>query len=107
MGKKSTVTDNTRTLDLLHKYRIAYHGNLLLGFDWDAPGAITRELSSVPGGYNVFPCLLQPFIGIKARPGIFGEERDLWSERFRRYAESKGMNCYPSAEINEGAAGDR
>jgi radical SAM superfamily enzyme YgiQ (UPF0313 family) len=99
MGKKTTVTDNVRTLDLLHKYRIAYHGNILLGFDWDAPCAITRELSSIPGGYNVFPCLLQPFIGIKAKPGVFGEERDLWSKRFREYAEGRGMNIYPEAMV--------
>jgi radical SAM superfamily enzyme YgiQ (UPF0313 family) len=99
MGKKSTVADNIRTLDLLEKYKIAYHGNILLGFDWDAPCAITRELSSIPGGYNVFPCLLQPFIGIKAKPGVFGEERDLWSKRFREYAEGRGMNIYPEAMV--------
>lgn len=99
MGKRTTVSDNVRTLDLLHKYRIAYHGNLLLGFDWDAQGHITRELSTIPGNYNVFPCLLQPFIGIKARPGIFGEERDLWAKRFREYAEGRGMNIYPAAEV--------
>lgn len=100
MGKKSTVTDNTRTLDLLHKYRIAYHGNILLGFDWDSQGHITRELSAMPGGYNVFPCLLQPFIGIKAKPGIFGGERDLWSERFRGYAGGRGMSVYPEVEVS-------
>lgn len=98
MGKRSTVEDNRRTLDLLNRHRIPYHGNILLGFDWDAPGAISRELSSIPRGYNVFPCLLQPFIGIKAKPGIFGEERDNWSKRFRNYAEGRGMTIYPEAE---------
>ncbi len=99
MGKKATVADNIRTLDLLHKYQIPYHGNILLGFDWDVPGHITREVSSIPSGYNVFPALLQPFIGIKAKPGVFGEERDMWSKRFREYAESKGMSMYPEAEV--------
>lgn len=97
MGKKSSVTDNVRTLDLLNKYRIKYHGNILLGFDWDDQGHITRELSSVPGAYNVFPVLLQPFIGIKAKPGVFGEERTVWSDRFRIFAEGRGMNVYPEA----------
>lgn len=100
MGKRSAVTDNLKALDLLTKYRIPYHGNILLGFDWDAPGAISRELSSIPRGYNVFPCLLQPFIGIKAKPGVFGEERDLWSKRFREYAEGRGMTVYREAEMN-------
>lgn len=100
MGKRANVADNVRTLDLLHKYRIAYHGNILLGFDWDAQGHVTRELFAVPRGYNVFPCLLQPFIGIKARPGIFGEERDMWSKRFREHAEGRGMTIYPEAEAN-------
>ena len=100
MGKKTTVDDNLRTLGLLNKYQIPYHGNILLGFDWDAPGHITREVSSIPAGYNVFPVLLQPFIGIKAKPGVFGEERDMWSKRFREYAEGRGMSVYPEAEVN-------
>ncbi len=100
MGKRSTVTDNVRTLDLLEKYGIAYHGNLILGFDWDEQGHIDNELSACPKQYRVFPVLLQPFIGIKAKPGIFGAERDMWSDRFRTYAEGSGMNVYPEAEAN-------
>lgn len=100
MGKRSTVTDNVRTLDLLEKYGIAYHGNLIFGFDWDEQGHIDNELSACPKQYRVFPVLLQPFIGIKAKPGIFGAERDMWSDRFRTYAEGSGMNVYPEAEAN-------
>jgi radical SAM superfamily enzyme YgiQ (UPF0313 family) len=97
MGKKTFVADNVRTLNLLHKHGIKYHGNLLLGFEGETVNDVMAEFISVPKQYNVFPALLQPFVGIKAKPGIFGKDREVLSKTFREYAESKNMNCYPDA----------
>jgi radical SAM superfamily enzyme YgiQ (UPF0313 family) len=97
MGKRTTVGDNERCLNLLHKHGIPYHGNILIGFDWDRPEDIARELASAPPKYNLFPALLQPFPGIKAKPGIFGKDREVLSRSFREFAESKNMCCYPDA----------
>lgn len=96
MGKRTKVADNLRTLDLLEKYKIRYHGNLLLGFDWDSPDSLHKELASMQMGYNVFPVLYQPFIGAKAKSGISGTERERLSSMFKDYAEGKGMNVYQS-----------
>ena len=97
MNKKTFVADNVRTLNLLHKYEIKYHGNLLLGFEGETVGDVMAEFVSVPKQYNLFPALLQPFLGIKAKPGIFGKDREVLSQTFREYAESKNMTCYPDA----------
>jgi radical SAM superfamily enzyme YgiQ (UPF0313 family) len=97
MGKKTFVADNVRTLNLLHKHGIKYHGNLLLGFEGETVGDVMAEFVSMPKGYNLFPALLQPFLGIKAKPGVFGKDREVLSQSFREYAESRGMNCYPDA----------
>lgn len=97
MGKKTFVADNVRTLNLLHKHRINYHGNLLLGFEGETVSDVMAEFVAAPKGYNLFPALLQPFVGIKAKPGIFGRDRELLSQAFKEYAESKNMSCYPDA----------
>ena len=97
MGKKTFVADNVRTLNLLHKHRINYHGNLLLGFEGETVSDVMAEFVAAPKGYNIFPALLQPFVGIKAKPGIFGRDRELLSRAFKEFAESKNMSCYPDA----------
>ncbi len=97
MGKKTFVADNVRTLDLLHKHGIKYHGNLLLGFEGETVIDIMAEFMAAPKKYNVFPSLLQPFVGIKAKPGIFGKDREVLSQAFHEFAEGRGMNCYPDA----------
>lgn len=99
MNKRSTVVDNLHTLDLLEKYKIRYHGNVIVGFDWETAQDIDRELDAIPAGYNVFPALLQPFCGIRARPGVFGPEREAYAAAFRQKAEEKGMNLYPEVRI--------
>ena len=97
MNKKTFVADNVRTLNLLHKHGIKYHGNLLLGFEGETVSDIMSEFVSMPKGYNLFPALLQPFVGIKSKPGVFGADREVLSQAFREYAESKNMNVYPEA----------
>lgn len=97
MNKKTFVANNVRTLDLLHKHGIKYHGNLLLGFEGETVGDVMAEFVSAPKEYNLFPALLQPFSGIKAKPGVFGKDREVLSQAFREFAESKNMNCYPDA----------
>lgn len=97
MGKKTFVADNVRTLNLLHKHQINYHGNLLLGFEGETVSDVMAEFVAAPKGYNLFPALLQPFVGIKAKPGIFGKDREVLSQAFKEFAESKNMSCYPDA----------
>ena len=63
MNKRMKVEDIYRTLDLLHKYDINYHGNILLGFDNESYEDIAQEVNIMPSGYHVFPILVQPFIG--------------------------------------------
>lgn len=95
MGKGTTVEDNVRTLDLLHKYRIPYHGNLLLGFDWDTLDGIKGELATAPRDYVLYPIAVAPFCGIKARPaGHLGKEFREIVSRFRDLDDIKRKSVY-------------
>jgi radical SAM superfamily enzyme YgiQ (UPF0313 family) len=96
MNKRTTVEKTRRTLDLLHKYRIGYHGNILLGFD-QTEDDIIREVESLPMEYNIFPVLMQPFCGVRATPSITGDRRHVLSSAFREFATDSGMKVYPEA----------
>lgn len=96
MNKRTTVEKTRRTLDLLHKYRIGYHGNVLLGFD-QTEEDIIREVETIPREYNVYPVLMQPFCGVRATPSITGDRRHVLSSAFREFATDSGMNVYPEA----------
>lgn len=87
-----------KTLDLLHQYGIDYHGNILVGFEDESYQDVVNEITSIPSKYNVFPVLVQPFIGTKngRRRGIDSKEVEFLSEVFRSYIYSKGKYQYPN-----------
>ena len=100
MNKKIKVRSIVRTLNLLHKYGIDYHGNLLFGFDGETAEDINRELCASPGGYNLFPAMVQPFIGtrdgrIRSLPLDVYDRLDT---NFRNHVKAQGKHCYPALE---------
>lgn len=94
MNKRTTVEMNTRTLDLLHKYDIDYHGNILFGFPGETIQDIQQELFSLPSHYNLYPVVVQPFAGcgVPEREDLAGVQ-----QMFMQFAESRGMNVYRGA----------
>lgn len=98
MNKKIKVRSIVRTLDLLHKYKIDYHGNLLFGFDGETAEDINRELQTTPDGYNLFPAMVQPFIGTRngrirsLPPDVYGR----LDFNFRSHVKAQGKHCYPA-----------
>ena len=91
MNKKLSVADTVRTLNLLHEFDMAYHGNILLGFDGETYGDITDEIGELPSEYNVFPVLVQPYHGTGLKSVISDTERTYLNGVFEDYANSKGM----------------
>lgn len=100
MNKKIKVKSIVKTLDLLHKYKIDYHGNILVGFEGETVTDITNELLAMPKNYNVFPMMVQPFIGTKdgRDRSISKKECNDFMDIFTEYAELKGKHCYPQLE---------
>lgn len=97
MNKHLKVEDIYKTLDLLHKYKINYHGNLLIGFDFETYDDILEEFNNIQG-YNLFPFVLQPFTGIKAKRAAMPQTFiDKLNSICTDYATLKGMSCYPTA----------
>lgn len=101
MNKCIKVEDIYRTLDLLHKHKINYHGNILLGFENDTYQDIANEVSKIPVGYSVFPILVQPFIGTQngRQRLLTSEESKFLSEEFRNYVYANDKYQYPSLII--------
>jgi anaerobic magnesium-protoporphyrin IX monomethyl ester cyclase len=98
MDKKITSAQIILALDVIHKYKIGYHGNILLGLPGETYEDILSELECLPTQYNVFPVLVQPFVGTSYQDrDISAEQATYLSETFRVYAESKGMNMYREA----------
>ena len=97
MNKGIQVEDIYRTLDLLHKYKIKYHGNILLGFDDESYADISLELNRIPVKYSVFPTLVQPFIGTKdGKTRLLSTEQvDFLNENFLEYIIDQGLYQYP------------
>lgn len=96
MDKQVTVEQVTGTLDTLHRHKIGYHGNVLLGLPGESYLDIIREVAEIPDGYNVFPVMVQPFLGTEYQSrSVTTEQAQALNELFVAHAESKGMNCYP------------
>lgn len=95
MHKQLKVENLKSTLGLLHKYKIDYHGNILLGLENETVKDIQEEISEIPSGYNVFPVLLQRFPGIQAKSSLKTDERNWLNNIFTEYAESHSMGYYP------------
>ena len=101
MNKRIKVKQVYKTLDLLEEYEIGYHGNILLGFEDESYEDIIREINLLPSKYNVFPTLVQPFIGTgngKNRLLTKAQEEFL-SKEFESYINKKEMYQYPSLEV--------
>ena len=98
MNKRVTADQIRSTLDLLHKYGIEYHGNVLVGLPDESQQDILNELRSLPLQYNIFPVLVQPFVGTQYQNrGINNDEANRLSSFFKEYAESKGKVMYREA----------
>jgi len=96
MCKQVTVEQITRALDTLHRHGIPYHGNVLLGLPGESYSDILNELSEIPQGYNVFPVMVQPFLGTAYRErSVTIEQAASLNSTFKQFAENRGMNCYP------------
>ncbi len=100
MNKKITEAQTIKTLDLLHKHNINYHGNVLVGFSGETYEDIMNELKSIPSKYNVFPSFVRPFIGIKelCTHSLTAQEQDYLTNKFKEYIYSKGKYCYPELQ---------
>lgn len=98
MKKRTTREQITAALDLMEKHSIGYHGNVLLGLPGESYSDIISEMEQIPGGYNVFPVLVQPFIGTAYQSRSISESQSRYlSQSFREYAESKGMTMWKEA----------
>ncbi|ACH40481.1 radical SAM domain iron-sulfur cluster-binding oxidoreductase with cobalamin-binding-like domain [Citrifermentans bemidjiense Bem] len=98
MNKQITRAQIITTLELLRKYEIPYHGNVLVGLPDETYADILAELEAMPSGYNVFPMLVQPFIGTEYQSrSINDEETHRLTTIFTQYAVSKGMFVHKEA----------
>lgn len=98
MNKGTTAAQITAALDLLNKYEIGYHGNVLVGLPGETYADIAEEVGAIPPAYNVYPVLVQPFIGTEYRDrSISDEQADVLSTIFRGFAESRGMTMWREA----------
>jgi len=96
MNKNIRVDQICKSLDLLEKHKINYHGNVLMGLPGETAQDILEECDSIPSGYNIFPVLVQPFIGtcFKNR-SITAQEETLLSAMFSEDIKTRGMVQYP------------
>jgi radical SAM superfamily enzyme YgiQ (UPF0313 family) len=94
MRKETTVKDIHKTLDLLHKYEIDYHGNVLVGFEDETYSDIMIELQSIPSEYKVFPCFVYPFAGTKN-----GKTRKISVDEYNHLYERFKLNIYSNNKI--------
>lgn len=101
LNKKIKVEEIFNTLNLLHKYSINYHGNVLVGFDNQSFDDIIYELNLIPRGYNVFPCFVYPFAGtLEGRKrGISKEQEDFLSAGFTKHIQNSGKYLYPVSVV--------
>jgi radical SAM superfamily enzyme YgiQ (UPF0313 family) len=101
MNKGLKVEQITAALDLLHKYDLPYYGNILFGLNGQTDQEIKEELALVPQQYNIFPCMVRPFVGTHEGRylGLSQEDWDKWDRIFKEYITSKGKYCYPDLEL--------
>lgn len=97
MNKKITAKQIYSCLDLLHKYDIKYHGNILTGLPGESTEDIFDEVLSIPAKYNVFPVLVQPFVGTKYQTrDISKDDAHNFSEMYAGIIKSRNMHMYPT-----------
>jgi len=85
------------TLDLLHKYDLDYHGNILFGLPGETALDVVDELTAMPKGYKVFPVFVQGFVGtsLAGQDRITGAERQRLSGYFRQIVAAGQKYMYP------------
>lgn len=100
MNKKIKVRQISRTLDLLEKYKIDYHGNILVGFEDQTYEDIVSELTMAPGHYKLFPSMVQNFVGTKngKTRKISREQLDGFNHLFSELVTKSGKTCYPQLD---------
>ena len=94
MNKKTTVSDNIKTLDLLNKYKLEYHGNIIFGMDGDTVDTIAEEMETLPSEYNLFPVVAQHFAGTDFIPSLTKEQERFLNIRFEMFANKNGKSYY-------------
>lgn len=101
MNKGLRVEQITDALDLLHKYELPYYGNVLFGLNGQTDREIEEEVKKIPPQYNIFPCMVRPFVGTHEgrHLGLNQEDWDKWDRIFKEYITSKGKYCYPDLEL--------
>ncbi len=92
INKKITSEKILKSLDLLERHQVSYHGNILIGFEWETMEDISKELAAMPESYNLYPALVRPFIGTKNgwTRSITDIEAQAFDETFAQYAEMCG-----------------
>ena len=95
MNKRLKVEQLKRTLDILHKHNLNYHGNIILGLEDETVEDIAGEVRDLPLGYNLYPVLMQPFCGVKAGSSLTQGQRDHLNHIFTEYATERGMEVLP------------
>jgi radical SAM superfamily enzyme YgiQ (UPF0313 family) len=100
MNKKITVEQIKRSLDILEKYDIKYHGNVLFGFEGETADDIFNELEMIPLRYSVYPAMVRPFIGTRDGKdhGLSQDEWNYFNDRFNKYILSSGKYTYPDLQ---------
>jgi radical SAM superfamily enzyme YgiQ (UPF0313 family) len=94
MNKKLKVEEIKCTLDLLNKYNISYHGNIILGLDNESLEDITQEIEELPKQYSLFPVLAQSFSGTKVSSILPIEQRTMLNGIFAKYTEKQNKYSY-------------
>lgn len=92
MNKHLKVEDMKRGLDLLHKYNLNYHANILVGLPGETVEEIIEEVMTIPKDYRVFPILVQPFIGTKYQTRSITPTQEAFLDKtFRAWATEAGL----------------
>lgn len=96
MNKNIKVEQITKTIDALNKFKVPYHGNILVGFNGESIADIYSEILSIPVGVNVFPVVVQPFIGTKmdGDRSITQSQYDELVVYCKESAQNGGMSYY-------------
>lgn len=97
MNKRIKAEQVRNTLDLLHRYEIDYHGNILYGLPGETAESVIRELDSTPKWYKVFPVFVQSFVGttLGGNDKLTKPEKERFSGMFKEVVQSGGKYMYP------------
>ena len=97
MDKRIKVDDIHNCLDLLHRYNINYHGNVLMGLPGDTPEIMLDELERIPSWFKIFPCFVQNFVGTQmgGKDKLDKNQRKAFAMLFKQVIQRGGKYMYP------------